>query len=199
MQHLPLICMQSHALTVACSRQYGTLLVLISDCLLSVVGTSLQVVDMPLLFETGTYKFTRPRVLVYCDQGTQVSGRPQPGRSAGCSASCTCVQLLWFDAKPLTIKTTTATLHHITTLRTPPDHQHVMCVLQQARRLISRSRCTPEHAVKRVAAQMPMDQKLRMADVIIDNNGTLEELQRQVHAGMCGYLLGGGGWPGERG
>ena len=36
-----------------------------------------QVVDMPLLFETGTYKWTKPNVVVACSHENQASGTSQ--------------------------------------------------------------------------------------------------------------------------
>jgi len=50
----------------------------------------------------------------------------------------------------------------------------------QVERTMKRDRYTETEARTRVAAQMPMDEKRRFADLIIENNGTLEELQRQV-------------------
>lgn len=60
-----------------------------------------------------------------------------------------------------------------------------MCVYAyvwpQVRRLIARNQLSPEDALKRVQAQMPMDEKLRLADVVLDNNGSEAELERQVN------------------
>ena len=38
-----------------------------------------QVIDMPLLFETGAYMLTWPRVLVAADPATQVRGTREAG------------------------------------------------------------------------------------------------------------------------
>uniref|UniRef100_A0A7S0S4B0 Dephospho-CoA kinase n=1 Tax=Chlamydomonas leiostraca TaxID=1034604 RepID=A0A7S0S4B0_9CHLO len=95
----------------------------------------LVVVDMPLLFETGSNKWLKPCVLVYTDQGTQV------------------------------------------------------------RRLIARNQLTPEEALKRVNAQMAMDDKLARADEVVDNNGGQEELEKQVVA-LATRLKSGAQWPG---
>ncbi|KIZ07746.1 dephospho-CoA kinase [Monoraphidium neglectum] len=78
------------------------------------------VMDMPLLFETGSHKLTRPRVLVAAD----------------------------------------------------PDHQ--------LRRLKERDGSSEADARARMAAQMPLEAKARLADVVLDNNGSLEALERQV-------------------
>jgi len=50
----------------------------------------------------------------------------------------------------------------------------------QVERIMKRDRHTETEARARVAAQMPMDEKRRFADLVIENNGTLEELQKQV-------------------
>jgi len=52
----------------------------------------------------------------------------------------------------------------------------------QIERLRKRDGYSTEEARRRLAAQMPMDEKRRFADLIIENNGTLEELQKQVDA-----------------
>ncbi|HKV28324.1 MAG TPA: dephospho-CoA kinase [Candidatus Acidoferrales bacterium] len=50
---------------------------------------------------------------------------------------------------------------------------------QQFERLISRG-FTPEQAQRRIASQMPMEEKRKLADDQIDCSGTLEETSRQV-------------------
>ena len=50
---------------------------------------------------------------------------------------------------------------------------------QQLERLIKRG-LTPEQAEKRIASQMPMEEKRQLADDQIDCSGTLEETTRQV-------------------
>lgn len=82
----------------------------------------LLVIDMPLLFETGFYRLTRPNILVTC--------RPE-------------VQL---------------------------------------QRLKERNNMTDEDAEARIASQMPVKQKSKLADLIINNDGSLEELQKKVEA-----------------
>lgn len=52
----------------------------------------------------------------------------------------------------------------------------------QIKRLRKRDGYATGEARGRLAAQMPMDEKRRFADLIIENNGTLEELQKQVDA-----------------
>jgi len=52
----------------------------------------------------------------------------------------------------------------------------------QIERQIARDGCTWEEAVRRVRAQMPLDDKRALADHVIDNSGSLEETERQVRA-----------------
>lgn len=47
-------------------------------------------------------------------------------------------------------------------------------------RLLRRDQLLPEQAMNRILAQMPQEEKLRRADVIIDNRGTWEETQEQL-------------------
>ena len=50
----------------------------------------------------------------------------------------------------------------------------------QLKRLMERNDFSEAEARRRIASQMSMEEKLKMADVVIDNNGTLEELRRKV-------------------
>eukprot|EP00798_Chlamydomonas_sp_ICE-L_P001688 gene1688-33084_t len=78
------------------------------------------VIDMPLLFETGSHKFFRPSVLVACHPETQVS------------------------------------------------------------RLMLRDACTAEEAKGHILAQMPLDKKLELAGIVVQNDGSLEDLQQEL-------------------
>lgn len=51
----------------------------------------------------------------------------------------------------------------------------------QLRRLCQRNGFSEDEAQRRIGAQLPMSEKKRRADVVIDNNGSLEDLSRQVH------------------
>ena len=77
---------------------------------------------MPLLFESGFYLLTRPRVLVACSPATQL------------------------------------------------------------RRLMQRDALERAAAEARMAAQMPLEAKRRLADVVIENDRSLEALRAQVDA-----------------
>ena len=52
----------------------------------------------------------------------------------------------------------------------------------QIQRTVSRDSCTPDEAERRVAAQMPIDEKRGYATHIIDNSGSFEATRRQVKA-----------------
>ena len=49
-------------------------------------------------------------------------------------------------------------------------------------RLVARNGLTPEQADARIAAQLTNEERMRRADTIIENNGTLEELRARVDA-----------------
>jgi dephospho-CoA kinase len=53
---------------------------------------------------------------------------------------------------------------------------------RQMQRLISRDELSEEQARQRISLQMPLEQKLRFADYVIDNSGSLEETEAQVDA-----------------
>ncbi|AGT33069.1 dephospho-CoA kinase [Geobacillus genomosp. 3] len=50
----------------------------------------------------------------------------------------------------------------------------------QLRRLMARNGFTKEEALARIRAQWPMAEKVKRADAVIDNNGTIEETRRQL-------------------
>jgi dephospho-CoA kinase len=52
----------------------------------------------------------------------------------------------------------------------------------QIDRQIARDGCSREEALRRVRAQLPLDEKRALADFVIDNSGTPEETERQVRA-----------------
>ncbi|PTX63195.1 dephospho-CoA kinase [Melghirimyces profundicolus] len=52
----------------------------------------------------------------------------------------------------------------------------------QLKRLMEREGITTEEARRMIRAQMPIDEKKKFADVLIDNSGTLTETERQVDA-----------------
>ncbi|MBS3946855.1 MAG: dephospho-CoA kinase [Dethiobacter sp.] len=50
----------------------------------------------------------------------------------------------------------------------------------QLERLVSRDRLLESEARQRMAAQMPLSEKIRLAHYCLDNNGSLEDTRRQV-------------------
>ena len=50
---------------------------------------------------------------------------------------------------------------------------------QQVERLVERG-LTPEDAQRRIASQMPMDEKRRLADDVIDCSGSIEDTEQQI-------------------
>jgi dephospho-CoA kinase len=57
----------------------------------------------------------------------------------------------------------------------------VACSIEtQTARLQKRDHLTPADAEKHIAAQMSLKDKRRLADYVIENNGTLEDLERQT-------------------
>lgn len=55
---------------------------------------------------------------------------------------------------------------------------------EQIRRLTERDRLSEAQARARIESQLPLTEKVAMADVVLNNNSTVEELLRQVDIGM---------------
>jgi len=53
---------------------------------------------------------------------------------------------------------------------------------QQRQRLMDRNRLTTEQAQTRIAAQLPLDQKIAQADVVLNNSTTITDLCAQIDA-----------------
>jgi dephospho-CoA kinase len=51
----------------------------------------------------------------------------------------------------------------------------------QKHRLMKRNGLNEQQASQRIAAQLPMSEKIRQADFVIENNGSLEDLKNSVH------------------
>jgi dephospho-CoA kinase len=66
------------------------------------------------------------------------------------------------------------------------DFDQTVCVWVtrevQIERTMSRDGCDAAEAERRIASQLPIDQKKEMADHVIDNSGTIEETREQVLA-----------------
>jgi dephospho-CoA kinase len=50
----------------------------------------------------------------------------------------------------------------------------------QIRRVMRRNNLSSEEAIARLKSQMPIDEKLKSADIVIRNDGTMRELERRV-------------------
>ncbi|KAK7069315.1 hypothetical protein SK128_010248 [Halocaridina rubra] len=50
----------------------------------------------------------------------------------------------------------------------------------QLERLMSRNKYTEKEAIARIEAQMPLENKCSMADIVVENSGTLENTRKQV-------------------
>lgn len=59
---------------------------------------------------------------------------------------------------------------------------------QQIKRAVIRSGMTEEEVKARIAAQMSLEDKKKFADVVLDNNGALEETLEQVHKELAKLL-----------
>lgn len=51
---------------------------------------------------------------------------------------------------------------------------------QQVERLIMRNGCTREESLRRIASQLPIDDKIPYADIMIDNSSSLENTRQKV-------------------
>jgi dephospho-CoA kinase len=60
----------------------------------------------------------------------------------------------------------------------------------QIERTMARDACDAAEAVRRIEAQLPIDEKREMADHVIDNSGTIENTREQV-AALVTRLTGG--------
>jgi dephospho-CoA kinase len=64
------------------------------------------------------------------------------------------------------------------------DFDETLCVWVsrkvQIERTMARDACTAEEAERRIAAQLPIDEKRKMADHVIDNSGTVEQTRTQA-------------------
>lgn len=50
----------------------------------------------------------------------------------------------------------------------------------QLQRLMARDESTKEEALSRIKSQMPLNEKIKLADAVINNNGTVEETKEQL-------------------
>lgn len=59
--------------------------------------------------------------------------------------------------------------------------QITLCLLHQLQRLLDRNDLSEADAKSRIAAQMPLERKKGMADILVDNSGPKEDLKDKVN------------------
>ncbi|WP_047985065.1 dephospho-CoA kinase [Ornithinibacillus californiensis] len=59
----------------------------------------------------------------------------------------------------------------------------------QLQRLMERDGSTRDEALQRIQSQIPVKEKVRLADVVIDNNGTIENTRNQLEGKLRGWNL----------
>ncbi|KAJ3153074.1 hypothetical protein HDU86_005372 [Geranomyces michiganensis] len=91
-------------------------------------GNAICVLDTPLLFEAGLYRFMGVVIVVACSTDTQLA------------------------------------------------------------RLMSRDSCSREAAQSRIDSQMSMDEKRKRADIVVENEGSLDDTQRQLDAAVAAVM-----------
>lgn len=65
----------------------------------------------------------------------------------------------------------------------------VSCGLeQQIERLMTRNNLTREQAIARINNQMPLAEKIALADIVLDNSGDLEALYTQIDRAISSWL-----------
>ncbi|MBP1044551.1 dephospho-CoA kinase [Vagococcus sp. BWB3-3] len=57
----------------------------------------------------------------------------------------------------------------------------------QLQRLIARDQLSEEEAKKRITSQMPIEEKRLLADIVIDNSGSVTETQKQLREWLKNY------------
>lgn len=68
-----------------------------------------------------------------------------------------------------------------------PGHASTACIAlnsepdQELERLMKRNGYTRAEAESRIASQIPLEEKARLADMVLDNSRSLAELRAQVH------------------
>jgi len=61
---------------------------------------------------------------------------------------------------------------------------------QQEQRLIQRNHLTPEQARARINSQLPLSEKVALADVVLDNSSTIIELLEQIDSAYIKFIQG---------
>jgi dephospho-CoA kinase len=119
-------------------------------------------------------KRQRLNALVHPRVGVEMARRMEAARAAGAPLVVLDIPLL-FETR----KTGTGTAS-----RVGFDAIVVVWVPEavQVERTVARDGCSRDDALRRVRAQMPLDEKRALADHVIDNSGSTAETERQVDA-----------------
>jgi dephospho-CoA kinase len=59
---------------------------------------------------------------------------------------------------------------------------------QQLERIVARDKLAPEDARARIAAQLPIEEKRALADIVIDNSGSWEATEKQVREWYASWV-----------
>jgi dephospho-CoA kinase len=118
-------------------------------------------------------KRARLNALVHPRVGAELAHRIDAARAAGAPLVVVDIPLL-FETRPRDRDAARAGFDATVLVWTPRA--------VQIERTVARDGCAREEAERRVAAQMPIDDKRALADHVIDNGGALADTERQVRA-----------------
>jgi dephospho-CoA kinase len=115
--------------------------------------------------------------LVHPAVGAEMLRRLEAARAAGVALVVLDIPLLLEGrarAEPGRAKTASDLVSEVIVVYAPES--------AQIERQVSRDGATPAHAAERVRAQLPIEEKRKLADHVIDNAGSLADTERQVRA-----------------
>jgi dephospho-CoA kinase len=110
--------------------------------------------------------------IVHPPVGAEIARRVAQARAEGVPIVVLDIPLL-FEGRAAGTGTASLLRYEATILVFAPEQA-------QIERQIARDGCTPDEALRRVRAQMPLAEKKALADHVIDNSGTPAETERQV-------------------
>jgi dephospho-CoA kinase len=122
--------------------------------------------------------------IVHPPVGAEIRRRLERARSQGVRVVVLDIPLL-FEGRKAGTGSGAALVFDATVLVWAPEQA-------QIERQIARDGCSRDEALRRIRAQMPLNEKKALADVVIDNSGTPEETERQVRALWENLSRGGG-------
>jgi dephospho-CoA kinase len=112
--------------------------------------------------------------IVHPKVGAEMIGRLAAARAAGARLVVLDIPLL-FEGRKAGTGSAALLAMDATVLAYAPESL-------QIERQIARDGCDRDEALRRIRAQMPIEDKRALADHVIDNSGTLEDTERQVRA-----------------